>query len=170
MTEQHHAAHPSMDVEVFLRLSQEEDAYLCEIVAGGARSAREQGIQGALDPGGDLAVTAEAPLLERYTLRAPRQTKKGRRREQAEQEAFARLVQWIAAVLRQVTGADRASALALGSPPGRRAAHWLIAPLCDAADKARPAPVVLGMEQLVLPLSERGTDALARHIRRALAR
>lgn len=155
--------HQPLAVEAFLRLSQNEDAYQCEILAGNPEYCHHV----VYDSGGEVVLSSEYPMLKRYTLTAPREARRGVSRRTAEHQAFSHLVQWIAVVLREIIGAERASAISLGSPPGERGAHWLIAPLCGSA--ARVVPFVLGMEQMVLPLSERGVGVLAGQLRRALA-
>jgi hypothetical protein len=146
--------HPPLEIEVYLRLSEEDGDYLCEIVAGG-EGCIEQVI---LDGEREVILATDSPALTRYTLR-----------QAASHDGFIALVRAIAGRLRQIVSAEHVAVLSLGNSSDQRGAHWLIAPLRGAARAYRSRQCILGMPRLILPLSARGQKLLAGHIRCALA-
>jgi hypothetical protein len=156
MTDSFSANHhnPPLEVEVYLRLSQEDGDYLCEIVSGGD-GCIEQVI---FDGGREVIVATDAPELTRYTLR-----------QTAGHDGLMALVRAIVERLQRIVSAERVAVLALGSPADQRSAHWLIAPLRGKSGARPSRQNILGMQRLILPFSERGLKLLAGHIRCALA-
>jgi hypothetical protein len=155
-----HADSAPLDVSVYLHVESEPDAYRCEIVAGAPQEA-----QTLYDPTRDVLVRAEAPTLAHFTLVTPRGKQRG---VVIERRALTRLAEWIAAVLRQVMNTDRAAVITLARMPGTKGLHWLIAPLSEGAHAGISASL-LGMDQGVVMLTDGAAEALAGHLRRALA-
>jgi hypothetical protein len=155
-----HADAVPLDVAVYLHVESEPDAYRCEIVAGAPQEA-----QTLYDPTRDVLVRAETPGLSHFTLMAPRGKQRG---VVIERRALTRLAEWIAAVLRQVMETDRAAIIALDRMPGTKGLHWLIAPLREGGHSAMSASL-LGMDQGVVILTDGAAEALAGHLRRAMA-
>lgn len=154
MTDSFSADLSPLNVEVYVRLSQEDGDYLCEIVSGGD-GCIEQVI---FDGGHEVIVATDSPALTRYTLR-----------QTAGSDGLIALVRAIAERLQQIIRAERVAVLALGSPADQPGAHWLIAPLRGTSRARRSRQSLLGMQRLTLPLSARGQKLLAGHIRCALA-
>jgi hypothetical protein len=155
-----HSDSAPLDVAVYLHVESEPDAYRCEIVAGAPQEP-----QTLYDPTRDVLVRAEAPTLAHFTLMTPRGKQRG---VLIERRALTRLAEWIAAVLRQVMETDRAAVITLARTPGSKGLHWLIAPLRDGAHNALSTSL-LGMEQGVVILTDGAAEALAGHLRRAMA-
>lgn len=154
----------ALEVAAYLRVEAEPDGLRCEIMAG---SPAQEHI--FYDDTHDVLVMAEYPSMTHYTFVAPHEDQPPRTKRSAkhEQQALARLAAWIAPVLREMVGGERAAVLSMPRTPGSRALHWLVAPLRDGAQTAFSTQV-LGMEQAILMLTDGAVDALAGHLRRAL--
>jgi hypothetical protein len=150
-----------LDVEVYLHVEQGPDTFRCEIIAGTPTMEP----QTLYDPTREVLVTAEAPSMAHFTLVTPRGKRRG---VLIERRALTRLAEWIAAVLRQVIDSDRAAVIALARTPGSKGLHWLIAPMREGAASSISA-TLLGMDQGVVILTDGAAEALAGHLRRALA-
>jgi len=156
----------SVDIETYIKRSQEGPCFICELVAGTNPHHMIYENQQA------VVFLNKYPLLYGYTLVAPRD-----HREQVtgdftleEYLTLQHLIYRVAEAIRQVVPTERLYILTLGSQQGNRHVHWHIAPLPPGVPYEQQQTAKLDPSQGALAIPEDEMASLANSIRHALER